>query len=62
MDKDLDTGETAQLTNTGTGTRSLLVLFEIAGYCFVYGSDGDRCNIGVTKGHCCSGESPLHSE
>ena len=42
MDEDLDTDETARLTNTGTGTRSLLVLFGIAGYCFVYGSNDDR--------------------
>ncbi|MGB8217338.1 MAG: hypothetical protein WCE94_08555 [Candidatus Methanoperedens sp.] len=62
MDEDLDTDETARLTNTGTGTRSLLVLFGIAGYCFVYGSNDDRRNIRVTKGHCCSGESHRYSE
>ena len=62
MDENLDTGQTARLTNTGSGTKSLLVLFGIAGYCFVYGSDDDRRNIRVTNGHCHSGESHLNSE
>lgn len=62
MDENLDTDQTARLTNTGTDTRSLLVLFGIAGYCFVYRSADDRRNIRVTKGHCHSGESHLNSE
>jgi len=62
MDEDADTGQTARLTNAGTGTRCLLVLFCIAGYCFIYGSDDDRREIRVTKGHCRSGESHLCSE
>jgi hypothetical protein len=46
MDNDLDTGQTARLTNTGTGTRSLFVLFGIARYCFVYGSDDIAATLG----------------
>jgi hypothetical protein len=62
MDENLDTGQTAWLTNSGTNTRSLLAIFCISGYCFVYGSDDDRRNIRVTKGHCHSGKSHLYSE